>query len=249
MTPSRTLVRASAKTIATVGAAVSTGLLTLDDLGRIDPPGWADIGMVTWVGAVAVTAGGRSVWWDVAGGPREKLRHDAGDILRRLAIDVAAKAPGVARDCVGVSAFRVAKDWRGHEYLELIKRERVQDDPPASSGIRWTKGKGVIGKCWEDNADVYRDLSALAATHARCTRERYDELGNADKMGLPYKEFYGMIGKYSSVLAYPIVKQGEFVGVVAVDLPLQASHPDVLNQPPVRQVVGGAARLLATLLP
>lgn len=63
--------RAAAKLLTAIGAAAATGVLTLDDLGAIDPPTKVDVSLVLLVGAVAVAARRRRP--DEVSGNRRRL--------------------------------------------------------------------------------------------------------------------------------------------------------------------------------
>jgi hypothetical protein len=231
---------------ASVAAATGTGLLMTEQLGITDFSDRTDIGLIIGVGALSVAATARSFWWEVRLGPRERLEQDVEDVARQTARAIAEIA-GVPRACLGVSVHRVRRDVRG-EYLHPLARVRDNADPAPSPNIRWTQGKGIIGRCWQEGGVVYEDLERFATKYKDCTQQQYERLSQKKQMYLRWAEFRAMIGKYSSVLAYPIVVDQRFLGCVAVDLPLDANFPGVLDRAPVRELTGAAARSVGKLL-
>jgi hypothetical protein len=96
----------------------------------------------------------------------------------------------------------------------------------AQSGIRWTKGKGVVGAAWDRRTGVIRNLDGIRE-RAR-TEERFAALPEDDRLGLDWSEFQA-VPQYAAVYAAPLYDRtrtngsSEVRGVVAIDL-VQRGH-------------------------
>jgi hypothetical protein len=104
-------------------------------------------------------------------------------------------------------------------------RFRLGDYPPASD-VQWEKGKGAVGTCWETGAAVHRDRRRVAEKYGNTNlnEAQFEKLSRRAKSGFTHDEFRSMVGKYAEVLAVPIkTPTGEFVGIVSVDLTVDAS--------------------------
>lgn len=240
------VVRPTIKLLAATASTASAAGLAAQQVGIWSLPRWLLIVMVATVAVVATAASLRSAYWEVKGPRDQRLKSDVGALLRGAAREIAA-ARELDRDSVGVSAFEVRRRWIFWQRLERVYRERGHSNPPPS-GIDWTKGKGVIGLCWAQNKCVFRDLKGIANKHADCTNEQFQLLENDIKMGLSYDEFVTIIGKYSSVIAFPITDDGNFIGCIAVDLPLSEGTKTSLNHSRVREIAGITAASVGKIL-
>lgn len=247
MTRAWSVLRPTIKLLAALASIASTAGLAAQQAGLwTNPPRWTLIAMVSTVAVVASAASTRSAYWEIKGPRDAQLKSDVAALLRGAAREIAA-ARSLDRDAVGVSAFEVRRSWVFWQRLERVYRERVHSNPPPS-GITWTKGKGVIGLCWAQNKCIFRDLKAIATKHSDCTPEQFDRLGDDVRMGLSYDEFVTIIGKYSSVIAFPMTHEGNFIGCIAVDLPLDEGTKTSLNHSRVREIAGFTAASVGKIL-
>ena len=63
----------------------------------------------------------------------------------------------------GVQMFRIRNRWRWTRHERSAK---VRIAPKPSSGVVWTKGKGVIGRCWETRRHQMTNLVVHFAPYA-----------------------------------------------------------------------------------
>ena len=108
----------------------------------------------------------------------------------------------------------------------LVRRERVRisEFPPATE-IKWEKGKGAVGTCWETGATVHRDRRKVAEKYTGVTlnESQWKGVSAKSKSGFSRTEFVSMVGKYAEILAVPIrSSSGELIGIVSVDLTVDA---------------------------
>jgi hypothetical protein len=126
----------------------------------------------------------------------------------------------------------------GAKRLRTIARARVE--PRKSSGMVWRKGTGVIGCCWDRNAEVLADLTQLHVSAGR---------GGAWFTSMLPEDRYGMtIGevlkthRYKAVLASPLNDDdGTFIGCVAIDCEADRSFNslvDAFNTQRIQSTIG-----------
>lgn len=117
-------------------------------------------------------------------------------------------------------------------FLYRIERFRVADPTPTNEA--WNRGRGVIGSCIRDNAQVYRDYRPVQKDYPlgspppsktqwkRLRSEKRDD-------GFDPQDFIRMIHRYEQVLAYPITDdEGTLVGCISVDI---TPDPDAVPRP------------------
>lgn len=122
-----------------------------------------------------------------------------------LAVHVAT---GVPASDLGVSIFLIK--GRFLPRLRRMHSERLLGTP-APSPIVWTRGKGIIGICWNrgDTRAMCVDLRTLSRRYQSeaPTPEEFPTLqATGLTMGLTCDEFGTMINKYGEVLAVRIVE-------------------------------------------
>ena len=74
----------------------------------------------------------------------------------------------------------------------------------ARVGIRWTRGKGAIGRCWATNSPQYIDVDCHFAQYAGYDADRWSTLSEDERIGLSFEDFQQLEGKYGTVAAMPI---------------------------------------------
>jgi hypothetical protein len=146
------------------------------------------------------------------------------DACREVAGLIDEQCPELPLRYVGVRIWSV----RGPFFARHLRRKAsfFLTADRAQSGIRWTKGKGVLGVAWEQRREMIRDISGLRErVHGE---DDFDALPDEDKMLLSYKEFCG-IPQYELVYASPLYSRAQTSGnppvrgVIAIDI-LQPGH-------------------------
>jgi len=188
--------------------------------------------------------------------------HERGAARSRMhqplvgALNAVAVARGVPLDKLGISVFAIRRGigmkwwfipWRV-ERLKRVFRFRLSNYPPPSP-VRWTKGKGTIGECWQTGIKAIHDRRSAAARYGRGnhpTGDRYEGVAAIDRCGFTESEFIQTIDKYGEILAVPITEQhsGELIGVLSIDCLLSAYTPAVvtiLDGDDIEEIAGGAA--------
>ena len=180
-----------------------------------------------------------------------QLRAELSRVLQQGAFHIAERS-GVDVETIGLSVFRLPGRFSRSETLKQVIRHRF-DDHPGPSHIRWTKGKGIVGMCWQDQAPVYRDLRKLAFQARRQGADKI-ALTPAVKrvMGtMSRAEFDRIIVKYGEVYAEPIDNAAnQMIGVLVVDIPFAppVSGGTRLDVPAVEQVIANVAVLAGKLM-
>jgi hypothetical protein len=117
-----------------------------------------------------------------------------------------------------------------------------------TSGVKWSQGKGVIGRCWKRRQPQYHDLETHFAPYANHTKEQWQQLEDEARFGLTYEDFQVLRGKYGIVAAVPIVKDDKYVGCITADLPPLAAGAPAPNRDQVLESLASTAALVAHVL-
>lgn len=189
-----------------------------------------------------------------------RARHFS-ETLRALLVNL-VDASQVDWTSIGVNALLVRRRyrWFGRESLHRVGRERVRSTP-RHSNVVWTKGKGVIGRCWERGQDYGLDLRAIYAEVAGLTEEEWSNLRSdqpgiteAEWANLPAEKTFGLsyhdflrTRHHRVVVATPILdRSGVVIGVVSADS--RDAGLDELFTDEVRGALGSAAETIRNLL-
>jgi hypothetical protein len=160
---------------------------------------------------------------------RSRKNEKLVDACREVAAFVDDKCPPLPLRHVGVRIWTIGgPPWarylkRGPSFL--LSGERSQ------TGIRWVKGKGVVGIAWEKRRNEIQDLAALRAKAP--TSEAYEALDEAERLGLGWDEFQ-QTPNYQAVFATPLYSRVSTSGdppvrgILAIDL-LTAHHFEQLK--------------------
>jgi hypothetical protein len=229
--------------VATFVASMSMGLYAADiwNLTRSE--------RVAAVITLAVVGLGESLRTVIGGFVRERQLSQArwiSETLRALLVQV-VKASQLDWTDVGVNAFLVRRQyrWIGRKVLKRVGRERIKSVPPPSSVV-WTRGKGVIGACWEHGIDVGIDLNEYFASVEESTAEEWSALSDEERLRMTYEEFQ-RTRHYGVVVATPVLdRAGRVIGVVSADS--LDGPPDRLGNSEVREALGAAAVAIRNLL-
>jgi len=155
----------------------------------------------------------------VVGGFLSRRNDRLVDACREVAAFVDDRCPELPLREVGVRIWVVAgPPWarhlrRGASFLLAGERART--------GIRWVKGKGVVGAAWERRLNTIRDLADLRARAN--SQAAFESLDDSERLGLSWEEFQ-RTPSYQAVFACPLYSRvsgsGDppVRGVLAIDL-------------------------------
>lgn len=94
---------------------------------------------------------------------------------------------------------------------------------PKDSGIPWTRGKGVIGKCWTTETPQFMDLRQVFPSPAPRSQAEWDQLPEDKTLNLEYSEYLRTKDHYGIVGAMPVTnRKGRYIGCVSLDLPVDS---------------------------
>jgi hypothetical protein len=205
---------------------------------------------------VAVAAvGGVAILQAVRGGVH-RYRLDRSSAFERTASQALGQAfrelvrlDGLTIDNVGISAWivqrRVRKPWQ--KYLTRVGRLRLTS-APLPSRVVWTRGKGIIGRCWERENIVAQETKDLWEPHWTCTRAEWKGLNNRVKLRLKHKEWHHIRGKYRGAVAVPIVDdRNRFVGCISIDA-RDGAEWQALNRQEVVDIAAQAGTTVGNLM-
>jgi len=148
------------------------------------------------------------------------------------------KTTGLPWTDIGLHLFVVKKRWAWKlcfwdgDYQHHEARVKITAYPPPT-GIRWTKGKGVIGLCWSKRAFQSCDLLTHYGPFQDCDAQAWSQLAEKHKYGLTYEEFLRDKEFAGAILAAPILtdRGAKYLGCVSIDAPgesfRQLNHPEV----------------------
>jgi hypothetical protein len=127
---------------------------------------------------------------------------------------------------IGVQAFRVQR--RGWTFRQQhVRLAKIRMIPIYSSNIGWTKGKGVMGRCWETHAPQFIDMEDHFRPHLTVEESRWGLLTAEQRLGLTFREFQQVRGKYGIVAAAPMAgRTGRYLGCVTADAPPGVPLPE-----------------------
>lgn len=170
------------------------------------------------VAAEAVTGAARDWARQVVAAQSEPFEEHA-----RTALAVAyfqLVAAGAAPEALGVQAYVVSRRAVPpfERHLRRVAKIRLGSGPPGSK-IWWTRGKGVIGRCWDSGQAVLMDTGAAYAPWADASPEQWAAAPDDVRLGLAHDEFARIVGKYAVVVATPVFgAQGRVRGCVVADV-------------------------------
>ena len=223
---------------------------------KTDPSPWPTIAVFTRISLILATAA-ESAWGLYRVHRRETEASRALQIDKQLVsiLVQVAKETGVDVDVPGCNVWRIYSPRGGGEPALHREGHRRLSDYPQPSDRAWTKGKGVIGRCWEQGASKFWDYTNLQKRHeskAAISESAWKTMKPADRWGFDRDEYLDAIRKYQQVLAVPIVdSQGQVLGCVSIDIPTDrpANDPRCLDTPEVRGILASAAEALRGLIP
>jgi hypothetical protein len=191
------------------------------------------------VGVIAVVQGlprvVESLWRIPRGDRRRKYERKVNEILGAGYVRI-VEISAIPFTQIGFHAFLVKPGWRKH----LVRVGRVRLPYRAeSSGIRWTKGKGVIGECWRSGETIVADNTDLLSECKRVGKLAWNSSPAESRMGLSYDECL-RTKTFGAIMAVPIVdRKGEFRGCVSLDAPPGSGN--TIDAPQIRQEMQSVA--------
>jgi hypothetical protein len=211
-------------------AILCTGLFTVGTLARSaelpSKEAWALGGAYTWalLATGFVTAG----WQVYVNRDRRRRKRSTAlsEACQRIAAHIDESCPGLELKNVGVHVWIIGgppAELRLKRGAQFLLRERQP------SAVIWTKGKGVIGTCWERKAPVIVDLDAHFAHRAR-NRQTFCSLGGSERFNLAWDE-YERTRRYKTIWAAPLFDRTEtphIRGVLSIDVQQSGQHDALL---------------------
>jgi len=230
----------------------------------VDWSRWIVVAAAIAVGALAFIDNVRVIFYKYQAYEREKARSEMHKPLIG-ALDFITDYHKAPLKTLGVSVFAIRRAWRFKwrivpwwgKQLKQVFRFRVSGYPP-DVAVRWTKGKGAVGACWEKGIAVIhnrREAARLYGSNGQPpTKQNYDVLPEQVRCGFTYNEFIQTIDNWGEILAMPITedKTGRFLGVLSIDCLMSYYTTDdtkVLDHDDVRIAAGGAAFSVAKDVP
>ncbi|WP_169165086.1 hypothetical protein [Cellulomonas taurus] len=221
-----------------------------------DPSPWPTIALWTALLLVAGTAV-ESIWGLArikTRRRREKKELELHKTLVSVLVEV-AKLTKVDVDVAGANVWSIYTP-RGGEAPCLFREahERLSSHPQMSDRA-WTKGKGLIGRCWEKGEARFQDWGELQRKHenkSEMNEAAWRQVPDRDRWGFERDEYLDLIRKYQQIIAVPITdSQGKMIGCLSVDIPADRPAPDsrCLDSREVRLVLATAAEGLRSLIP
>ena len=244
-----------------VVAVPATALIALHSTNLVVLDRAQLVGVIAVLAVVSLIEGLERV---IGGVVRERqltqARHFS-ETLRALLVNL-VDASQLDWTSIGVNALLIRRQyrWFGLEALHRIGRERIRSTP-RHSNVVWTRGKGVIGRCWDSGQDYGLDLRAIYAEAAGMTEDEWSNLGSDEpgitedewsklptqtRLGLSYHDFL-RTRHHRVVVATPILDRFDrVIGVVSADsrdAPLERLFSDE-----ARGTLGSAAETIRNLL-
>jgi hypothetical protein len=127
---------------------------------------------------------------------------------------------GAPAGAIGVRAYvvrhRLVPPYR--EHLSQLASARL-GAAPRPSGIAWTRGTGVIGRCWDEGKLVIMDLAAPYAAYREEPDTTWITASPDVSLNLTWTEFERLATVYARVAAAPVRDDsGRVRGCVAIDV-------------------------------
>lgn len=152
---------------------------------------------------------------------RETARTRVNNVLAALIVELWEETE-VNPKHLGVSVF-TSRGSSASLRLARVVRYRISNDPQATK-VSWRSNKGAVGTCWSTHNAIHRDWhKQLKQWKPDLTEGDYASIPRADRDGFTYQEFQRIGGKYSEVMAFPVLSEGgAMLGVISVDIAAKA---------------------------
>lgn len=193
--------------------------------------------------------------WAARSGRLENFRKDAQITLLKNLPRIAA-ALAVKPEEIGMSAFLVRRRWPKFWAKHQERQARVRLRPGPPSGTRWSRGKGVIGRLWEQPGvvQVWPPDPAILKQHKNDLPEEWEMAPDDLRMGLSHQEWQAL-RRYDGVVAIALNKNPDHVpryrGCVTLEFlkadTYAAVNPEAMEE--AQSILSRAAETLAADLP
>ncbi|MFA9432903.1 MULTISPECIES: hypothetical protein [unclassified Egicoccus] len=145
---------------------------------------------------------------------------------------------------IGIHVWELPRVPRWPRQLKKVARVRIENDGRGGTNIRWTRGTGAIGICWETGEGRVFNASALMAV----SRDEWESRTDEERMGLDWRQAQ-MTKNYGGIVVMPMrSKKGRFRGCVSVDGP-EGSFQTLRNKKVLEVVQNCASTCASTLYP
>lgn len=146
-------------------------------------------------------------------------RQDVEQLLKGTLVQVQS-ITGLDWKEIGLHLFLVERKVWQPERQQHVVRVKMSEYPPPT-GITWTKGKGVIGRCWDSKGFEAHDVRSAYAPYMKATREVWSTLSPKQRFGLDYDEFVHTKDFAGTILAAPILEDmgSRYIGCLSLDAP------------------------------
>lgn len=210
-----------------------------------------------WLTLALVLASAFDSVWGIVRVRGRQARSDRDLELEKALVSVLvelSKITGVDVDVPGANVWSIYTR-RGQAPSFYREAHRRLSSHPQMSDLAWTKGKGVIGRCWKEDSVKFHDWTPQQlkyATKDQMTDAMWRQVKEPDRWGFDRDEFLPLIKKYQQIIAVPIKDtQGRMIGCLSVDIPADRPAPDsrCLDTAVVRLVLATAAEGLRSLIP
>lgn len=241
----------TAKVLAAATSSAAALVLGLDQLGAFEPDPGLRTAAVVAAAVLAFGATAGAALREFRAPEVDARRDDVRLLLQGLALTVFDLTDIDVRD-LGLAVYLVRRErllpWRRR--LVRVHRERAARRPSASDVV-WRPGKGVIGRCVQSGADEAQDVGADGAAWTRATQDDWDlRVPDAVRAGLTLEEFRRLAGRYSVVVATPLLDDRgtttRVIGCLALDGP-EGSFED-LSADDVRAAMAEVASTVRRVL-
>ena len=242
---------------AVAGFLVVTQHAVLEYKGPAAHGWWANTTLqlvgVMLVGIVVLGDGLAGAFRKVFEPKRERLSKEYRDALLSALVAVSKCIQEVDLLELGLSLFVVGKDgFRGEEVLNRKERFRLSNYPHPSK-VRFTAGKGIVGKCWADKRPTYIDWQPVARKWGGrdISDDEFAKIREETRAGFSRSDFVALVDKYAEIHAVPVVREdGQFVGVLALDREIRdpIDEMKLLQSKDVVRILTEAAKSLGSVL-
>jgi hypothetical protein len=207
-------------------AAVAAGILTAAQLDLPSEAFWSERkDFLFWTVLLSVAAAGLLALGEAleehfgTKGPAVAL----GATRQLIAtLSLVLEREGLQYDQVGLHVFLkgwALDGWKPRRIQRRIARLRLAGAPD-DRGVLFTKGKGVIGQCWDSKAPARGDWSETWKKYRHLTKADWEQLEPHESLRFTYEEFQLTGPEYGAIVAYPIMDSREkYYGCVAIDGP------------------------------
>jgi hypothetical protein len=255
-----------------IAVAAATALLALIGVQAIQEPAWVLYLLASFVGAATIGDQGGRLLSDQLKRPTEdqsrEIRRYLSAALLTISHQTQLAIPEVGLSLWLVPRWwQLVPHW----LIDLLRRTSRDRERPTrhprlwraekirlaefggASRVHWTFRKGVIGECWMahhvigfdcwKNYRPYLDFDDEGNPSGPGVDERtWNDPSNGARMGLSYREFGEVAGKYGAVIATPLhSRTHRWVGCVTLDVPWDDLYRSVWRAP-VRRALADAAR-------